>query len=411
MTVEHFVGLMSGTSLDGVDGVVVAIEPREGNTLGMADSVNVSIEAHCHSPMPAPLKETLLHCQRGEPIHIQVLCALDNTLGEWFGDAAFNLLRQWGGDTSTVVAVGSHGQTVGHYPNAHASCQLGNPSVIATKTGLPVVSHFRQGDLAVGGQGAPLVPWVDAILYSHETVPRYLINIGGMANVTWVPPRSGYAQQPVWEWPLVAMDTGPGNVWMDAACQQLFNKPYDTHGALAAHGSVSNALLMALLQEATIAEFLAKPAPKSTGRDVFSVSVLEAILDLFAASVSPHDVVATLTHFTAQTIANGLQQLAVHQGIQTEAAEIWVTGGGAFNSTLMQALKNALGIALPKGVLNVGDPLGYPPQHKEPLAFALLAWARWQALPGNNAFATGATKATPLGAVWLPPFFKLKPQV
>ena len=403
MTIERFIGLMSGTSLDGVDGVVVAMEPVEGKALGTAGSVAVSIETHVHCPMPLKLKQQLLACQQGKPITIQALCELDNTLGEWFGEAAANVLAQWDGDASTVVAIGSHGQTVGHYPHVHASCQLGNPSVIAAKTGLPVVSHFRQGDLAVGGQGAPLVPWVDALLYSHETVPRYLINIGGMANVTWVPPRCGYAQQPVWEWPLVAMDTGPGNVWMDAACQQLFNKPYDAKGALAAQGTVNEALLAALLQEPTIAEFLEKPAPKSTGRDVFSVAALETILAPVASSLSPHDVVATVKHVTALTIASGLQQLAVHQGLQTDAAEIWVTGGGALNPTLMQALKNALDLALPSGVLKVGDPLGYPPQYKEPLAFALLAWARWHALPGNNPSATGATKATPLGALWLPP--------
>ena len=156
MTVERFVGLMSGTSLDGVDAVVVAIKTVEGKALGKAGSVEVSIEAYTHYPMPPSLKQTLLECQRGEPLTIQALCELDNTLGNWFGDAAQNLLNQWGGDKASITAIGSHGQTVGHYPQAHASCQLGNPCVIVAKTGLPVVSHFRQGDLALGGQGAPL---------------------------------------------------------------------------------------------------------------------------------------------------------------------------------------------------------------------------------------------------------------
>ncbi|MFN8614669.1 MAG: anhydro-N-acetylmuramic acid kinase [Vampirovibrionales bacterium] len=351
--------------------------------------------------MPSPLKNQLLEIQQGEPIGLEALGYLENALGEWLGQATQTLIHQWGGDPSHITAIGSHGQTVGHFPHQQITWQLGNPALIAALTKCPVVSHFRHGDLALKGQGAPLVPWAEALLWSDPHQPQLLLNIGGIANVTYLPSQQEYPI-PVCQWPVLAMDTGPGNVWIDAACQQYLNKPLDEEGRHAALGQLYEPFLQDLFQEAAIEVFLSAPFPKSTGRDLFTQQRLVKLIQPYLTTLSPESIIATLTHFTAQTITLGLQRL-LEKNAPSAPISCWVSGGGAFNNTLIQLLQKALNESSIPVCINTDLPFLSHPQHKEPLIFALLAWARWHHLAANMPHATGASQATPLGAVWLPP--------
>ncbi len=289
-----------------------------------------------------------------------------------------------------VDLIGSHGQTVWHIPPEPglrgATLQLGDPSTLVERTGIPVVSDFRSRDMAAGGHGAPLVPWQDRALFSLAGRRRVLQNIGGIANLTWLPPKGVSA-------PLVAFDTGPGNVLIDAAVELATagRETFDRDGLRAARGRVDPSLLAAFLDH----PFFQQPPPKSTGREQFGLPYLQSILRVhpIADEAGFDNLVATATALTARTIADAIRRWVLHRGVD----EVVVSGGGAHNPTLLAMLRDALAPT----VVCTGEALGVDPDAKEALAFAALAWAFAHQVPANVPDATGASGLRLLGS-WTP---------
>lgn len=372
------IGLMSGTSLDGIDAAVVRLD-------GELHALDWTIEAFLDRPYTEPQRREIHGAivAGGAP----ALCTLHARLGEWLADAVLDVCAQAGLLVDAVDVIGSHGQTVWHEPPADghrgATLQLGCPATIAERTGIAVVSDFRARDMAAGGHGAPLVPWVDHVLFALPGRARVFQNIGGMANLTRVPARgSGEA--------LLAFDTGPGNALVDAAVELATNgrETYDRDGDRARAGRVDETLLAELLSH----PFLASAPPKSTGREVFGRPFVESL----AARLAPrdaaawNDVIVTLTAFTATTILDALRRWVLPRGVD----EVVVTGGGARNPVLVAMLRE--GIA-PVPVLT-GDQIGIDPDAKEALAFAVLAWAHVRGVPASVPDATGAIGPRVLGS-------------
>jgi len=315
------------------------------------------------------------------------LCGIHADLGEWLGEAAVRVCDEAGVARERVAAVGSHGQTIWHRPPAEgrrgATLQLGDPATIAERTGCAVVSDFRTRDMAAGGQGAPLVPWVDQVLFSLPGRSRALQNIGGIGNVTWVPPR-GSAES------CFAFDTGPGNALIDAAVELATGGrlTFDRDGQLAARGEVDRALLEELLRH----PYFGQEPPKSTGREEFGRPFVLRL----AEAVQPEgdgdwlDLIATLTELTARTIADAYRRWLLPRGVD----EAVMTGGGARNPTLVARIRDLLH---PLPVLG-GEVLGVDPEQKEAVAFAVLAWAHLRGIPANVPAATGAAGPRVLGS-------------
>ena len=373
------VGLMSGTSLDGVDAALVEIEGESVETLAWR------VVHTCTVPYAE---------ERRSSIHgailagsAELLCDLDADLGEWLAEAATRVCEEAGVARTDVAAIGSHGQTVWHRPPSGgrrgATLQLGDPATIAERTGCPVVSDFRTRDLAAGGHGAPLVPWVDQVLFSVPGRGRALQNVGGIGNVSWVPPRESSE-------PVFAFDTGPGNALMDSAVELATSgrMTYDRGGELAARGRVDPEMLAELLAH----PYFAETPPKSTGREVFGRPMVERLVE----AVRPEgegdwvDLIATLTELTARSIADSYRKWIVPRGV----AEVILTGGGARNPTLVNRVRDLLA-PLP---LVDGTSLGVDPEAKEALAFAVLAWAHLRGIPANAPAATGAAGPRVLGS-------------
>lgn len=374
------VGLMSGTSLDGVDAALVEVTGA-----GAGD-----VQARVIHALTVPYEEG----QRAA-IHdgilagtAEALCGLHADVGEWLAAAVVQVCRAADVDLSAVDAVGSHGQTVWHRPPAGgrrgATLQLGDAATIAERTGIPVVSDFRTRDIAAGGHGAPLVPWVDQLLFALPDRARALQNIGGIGNVTRVPPRgSGEA--------VFAFDTGPGNALMDAAVEIATGGglKYDRGGQLAARGTVDEALLADLLRH----PYFAAEPPKSTGREEFGRPFVTRLVELLEPEGDQDwmDLVATLTELTARTIADAYRRWLIPLGLD----EVVLTGGGAKNPTLVGRIG-----ALLEGLPMVdGAQLGVDPEAKEAVAFAVLAWAHLRGIPANLPSATGAAGPRILGSL------------
>jgi anhydro-N-acetylmuramic acid kinase len=375
----RIVGLMSGTSLDGVDAALVEID---GET-------TEDVRVHVVKSITLDYDEA-----RREAIHAgivsgtaEALCGLHADLGEWMAEAVLKVCQEAGVAADSVDAVGSHGQTVWHRPPAEgkrgATLQLGDAATIAERTGIAVVSDFRTRDVAAGGQGAPLVPWVDRVLFAVPERGRALQNIGGIGNVTRVPPK-GSAE------PVFAFDTGPGNALMDAAVEIATGGrlSYDRGGALAARGTVDEALLADLLRH----PYFAAEPPKSTGREEFGRPFVERLVEVLRPEGDRDwlDLVATLTELTARTIADAYRRWVIPLGVD----EVVVTGGGARNPTLVARIA-ALLDPLP---VRDGSVLGVDPDAKEAVAFALLAWAHLRGIPANVPEATGAAGPRVLGS-------------
>jgi anhydro-N-acetylmuramic acid kinase len=372
------IGLMSGTSLDGVDAALVSFAGDDVATLDW------SLEAFVAVPY-SPAQRSRIHevILTGTPAE---LCRLHVDLGEWFADAALAVCRAGGLEPGQVDVIGSHGQTIWHEPRERgrraASLQLGCPATIAERTGIPVVSDFRARDAAAGGEGAPLVPWVDRLLFSADH-PRVLQNIGGMANLTWLPARGDPRT-------LLAFDTGPGNALMDAAVELATGgrQSFDRDGEWAQRGRVDTVLLQQLLSH----PFFGREPPKSTGRETFGRPMVAAMAHTRNLSDEEGwaDLVATLTALTARSIAD-----AVHRWVAPRPVpEMVVTGGGARNATLLSMLREELR----EVTLLAPDALGIDPDAKEAVAFAALAWAFLRGLPGNAPEATGARGPRVLGS-------------
>jgi anhydro-N-acetylmuramic acid kinase len=364
---ELFVGVLSGTSVDAVDVALVRFTPA------------VELLATHTLAYPPELRAELLALAVPGENEIDRLGSADVAVGRHFSRAVNELLAAQPGAREFVRAIGSHGQTVRHRPKAAVpfTLQIGDPNVIAAETRLPVVGDFRRKDMALGGQGAPLVPAFHEAVFRHTGEARAVVNIGGIANLTALPADL--------DAPVLGFDTGPGNTLLDAWCRRQLGTAMDRDGRFAASGRVQEKLLAAFLAD----EFFARPAPKSTGPEHFSPAWLEARV----AGYAPADVQATLVALTAQSIAD-----AVRGTLGGEGVGVFVCGGGARNPVLMRALQERL----PECSVDTTAALGVDPAWVEALAFAWLALRRVRGESGNCVAVTGARRAAVLGGLWLP---------
>lgn len=361
---ELFVGMISGTSIDGVDAVLAEIGDDD-----------FRIVAANTTPFPAGLHTRLRKLVETPQTSLRDLGALDVAVGRFFAECALNLIRSSRVRTEDVAAIGSHGQTVYHEPlgTEPFSLQLGDPNVIAAMTGCATVADFRRLDVALGGQGAPLVPAFHAWAFGDSREQRVVVNIGGIANITVLAPGRD----------VTGFDTGPGNTLLDVWIRAREQKPYDDGGRWAAGGAVNQALLDACLAE----PFLHARPPKSTGRELFNLEWLEK--RLAGIGVSAVDVQATLAELTAVTIAAAIRDEL------PDCREVIVCGGGVHNDDLMKRLRR-----LTATQVTTTDSHGVPPDWVEGAAFAWLARARVRGLAGNVPTVTGARRPAVLGGVY-----------
>jgi anhydro-N-acetylmuramic acid kinase len=360
---ELFIGLMSGTSLDGADAVIADFSAGPPRTL-----------AHVHRPFPSDLRVELLALAAPGDDEIERSARAALRLADLYAECVTALLGRTGRSATDIRAIGAHGQTVRHRPDAGFSVQLNAPARLAEATGIDVVADFRSRDIAAGGQGAPLVPAFHAAVFA-AAAPRAVVNVGGISNITFL---RGDGAAPI------GFDCGPGNVLLDLHAARHLGRPFDEGGAFALAGQVDQRLLEKLLAE----PFLASPPPKSTGRELFSAVWLESMLKGNAAV--PADVQRTLTEFTARAIGDSIARWC------GSAHDVVVCGGGARNLALLAALRAALA---PRGVLT-SDQIGMPHDQVEALAFAWLARRCVRREPGAVPEVTGARGARVLGAIY-----------
>ncbi len=377
----HYIGLMSGTSLDGVDGVVVAFDPTPKTSVDTSpNKVSMRVLAHQALPFSATLKAELLALNTASHNELHRAALAANALTEVYAQTVQLLLQRTGLTAQDIRAVGAHGQTVRHQPGLHDgvgyTTQLNNPALLAERTGICVVADFRSRDVAAGGQGAPLVPAFHAGVFGDTTHTVAVLNIGGIANISVLTPPHD----------VMGFDTGPGNALLDHWCQQHTGQAFDDAGAWGQQGQVTPALLTQLLQDA----YFQQTPPKSTGRDLFHPAWLNAHLQHFA-NAKPVDVQATLTEFTALTCSADVKRYAV------DARELIVCGGGALNTALIQRLQANLPATCQ--VVSSAE-RGMPPLQVEAAAFAWLAQQTMQGLPGNLPKVTGAKGARILGGIY-----------
>ncbi|WP_449550916.1 anhydro-N-acetylmuramic acid kinase [Lelliottia amnigena] len=361
----RYIGVMSGTSLDGVDVVLAAI-----------DENMVAQQASLTWPIPVALKEAILGICQGQQLTLSQLGQLDVKLGALFGDAVLALMHQENLHPKDIVAIGCHGQTVWHEPTGDAphTLQIGDNNQIVAKTGVTVVGDFRRRDIALGGQGAPLVPAFHEALLAHPVERRMVLNIGGIANLSMLIPGQ----------PVRGYDTGPGNMLMDAWIWRQRRKAYDKDALWACEGKVIIPLLQTFLSD----PYFSAPAPKSTGREYFNYGWLERQLGQFPG-LAPQDVQATLVELTAVTIS---EQVMLSGGCE----RLLVCGGGSRNPLVMARLAGLL----PGTEVSTTDEAGISGDDMEALAFAWLAWRTVAGLPGNLPSVTGAREASVLGAIF-----------
>lgn len=368
------IGLMSGTSCDGVDAALVRVRRRGG-------ALRASLETFASTPYPSAMRRRLLRVAGGAAVPVSEIAALGVALGERF-TAAVETLRR---GAPAVDLVGCHGHTVHHDPaGARVTWQLGEAAVIAVRTGITTVADFRPADVAAGGEGAPLVPLAHAALFRDAKRGRAVQNLGGIGNVTYLPSGRGIAG-------VRAFDTGPGNIVIDGVVRRLSHGRawLDRGGARAARGRVDEALVVRLLRH----EMFRREPPKSTGRELFD----DAYVDAFLAAgrrrrLSDDDLVATATALTAASCADAYRRFLLPRG---PIDEVVLCGGGAANPTLVAMLRATLSFAS----LRTTAELGVPPQAVEAVAFAVLAAATVWGLPGNVPAATGAAGALVLGKI------------
>jgi anhydro-N-acetylmuramic acid kinase len=362
---ELFLGMISGTSIDGVDAVLAEIGDTE-----------FRIRSAATTPFPEPLHRRLQTLVETPQTSLRDFGALDVAVGRFFAQCALALISQAGCKPEQIAAIGSHGQTVYHDTQGSEpfTLQIGDPNVIAAATGIATAADFRRIDIALGGQGAPLVPAFHAWRFRDERKARVVVNIGGIANITVLAP----------ERPTIGFDTGPGNTLLDIWIRRCRNVPFDRNGEWAATGKVDRRLLAACLEE----PFFAAPAPKSTGRELFHGAWLEARLAI-AGELAPADVQATLAELTATTIAAAIRKELA------DCREVLVCGGGAHNGDLMNRLGRLTGASVA-----TTEAHGVAPDWVEGAAFAWLARARLRGFAGNVPSVTGARRAAVLGGVY-----------
>jgi anhydro-N-acetylmuramic acid kinase len=374
-------GVMSGTSADGIDVAIAGISGGRSN-------IQLKLLGHEHFAYPKAVRRAVLQAMDATNATVAELARLNFLLGELYAEAvkkAQHRIR-----TPKVDLIGCHGQTIYHQGNAavylgkRISCtwQIGEGAILAARLKIPVVSDFRPADLAAGGKGAPLVPFLDYAVFRSRGAGRIVQNIGGIANLTAIPAAAKPEQ-------VLAFDTGPGNMVIDQLMQILFKQPYDRNGEIARRGLVLESVLNELLE---LSFFREKP-PKTAGREQFGAAYTKAFLSVTGKAAS-EDVIATATALTTHSIVAALKRFVSRKG---EFRDYIVSGGGTRNLTLMRMLKaeiEKLGLRF-----GYSDDFGIPSQAKEALAFALLAYQTWQRQPGNIPSATGARRPAVLGKI------------
>ncbi len=357
-----YIGLMSGTSMDGIDAVLIAM-----------DASPVLLQ-HVHHPLPPQLRETLLALNMPGNDELHRAASAANALALGYAAATSALLAQSRQTAAQVAAIGCHGQTVRHNPGAGYTIQLVNGALLAELTGISAICDFRSRDIAAGGEGAPLVPAFHRAVFAHPGISRAVVNIGGIANVTWLPARDAK---------VIGFDCGPGNVLMDGWISRHQQCAYDKNGAWATQGQV----LPELLDRLFMHDFFLRPPPKSTGRDSFNLDWLQQAL---TGHERPENVQATLLELTARGIARAIETHC------TDIKEIYLCGGGARNT----ALRERLAALLPQNHIDTTESLGWAVDTVEAAAFAWLAAQTLAGKPGNLPQVTGACGTRVLGAIY-----------
>ncbi len=380
------VGLMSGTSLDGVDAVLVRLD-------GSGPDLTMETEAFVHVPYPPALQDLIRQNTTAASSSVPDLTRLDARLAETYAGAVDRVLDEATRTRDRLDLVGAHGQTVCHRPDpadcagreVRATLQLGNPSTLATRLDVPVVGNFRAADLALGGQGAPLVPYFDYATFTAADEHRGLLNLGGIANLTVLP-----ADGPPDD--VRAFDTGPANMVIDALADRLFDAPFDRNGRNADAGTPDHSLLADLLE----GPYFRREPPKSTGREDFGPDYVDRLLGAAQSQgLSPEDTIATATLLTAASVYQAYAQyIRPHQSIDVLIA----SGGGVHNDTLMRMLRDAFS---PIPVRTVSD-YGVDADAKEALCFAVLAHETVNGVPTNLPSVTGASGRALLGSISVP---------
>ncbi|MBF0540159.1 MAG: anhydro-N-acetylmuramic acid kinase [Nitrospirae bacterium] len=368
------IGLMSGTSHDGLDAALVNINPLKNNRL------KIKLIHHIHIPYDAALRNRIHNAFNGTT---EQICRLNFELGEVFSQGVLSIIKESNVSYKEIDCVSSHGQTIYHIPPSETTTgctlQIGESSIIAQRTGIPVISDFRTADMAVGGQGAPLVPMADYILFGKKDKTSAVLNIGGMANVTIV---SDTIDK------IIAFDTGPGNSLIDEVIRLYSNGEilFDNNGEIAQKGKPEKQLLDTLLSN----QYFKKSPPKSTGRELFGLDYAKEIL---LNNIPIEDIICTLTHLTAITIVDAISPY--------NPDEIIVTGGGVYNSYLIELMTNGF---REKGIKSINKitKYGIPPEAKEAVSFAVLGYLTLNHMTGNVPSATGANKSVILGKFTFP---------
>ena len=375
---------MSGTSLDGVDVVIADVS-------GQDRGLRLHIRAFYSEPYTPSLRALLQAAATAQVFDVTLLCQLNVRLAHVYADAIRAAAQTAGIDPKRLDLVGSHGQTVRHVPSAQdcaglavaSTWQIGDPSVLAQLLGVPVVGEFRQADMALGGQGAPLVPYFDYVIFGDDHETRGCLNLGGIANLTILPAGSAAAN-------VYGFDTGPANMVIDALAQALLGQPYDKDGAAAARGTVNCALLVHLLED----PFLRISPPKSTGRELFGPEYVSQLLHE-GKTLSPEDLIATTTAFTAASVHRAYESFVARRH---RLDRLVVSGGGVYNQTLLRMLKKHFG-SIP--VVRSSE-FGIDEDAKEALCFAVLAHETANGHPSGMPSVTGAKHPAILGKICPP---------
>jgi anhydro-N-acetylmuramic acid kinase len=387
-------GVMSGTSADGINVALIHINgPRRSRETNTQSRKSFQLIGHAEYSYPKKVRTAVLAAMNAPRASVADLARLNFLLGELYADAILATQHQL---RVQADLIGCHGQTLYHQGEPArflgrklaATWQTGEPAIIAAKVGAPVVSDFRPADLAAGGKGAPLVPFLDYILFRDAHTGRIVQNIGGIANLTALPAGATLSQ-------VIAFDTGPGNMVIDAVTDHLFHQPFDRGGRIAASGKVHDEVIHKMLQH----DFFRKPPPKTAGREEFGRDFLREFLQACGRRPKP-DIVATATALTAKSIADAIRRYSAQNPTHKRFQEMILSGGGAKNSTLVSMLTvelTSLGLRL-----RFSDEFGLPSAAKEAVAFAILAHETWHRRASNVPSATGAKHPAILGKISYP---------
>ena len=375
------VGLMSGTSLDGVDVVLC-------NIVGKDEDTQVKQLNFKTYEIPEYLRDKIRKCCSRELVPVELICSLNFELGQLFAETVKKLCEESSVNLEDIAFIASHGQTIFHIPKAFSdyvpsTLQIGEAAIIANECKTTVISNFRVMDMAVGGEGAPLVPYSEYLLYADKNQAVALQNIGGIGNVTFLPKKGDFTK-------VIAFDTGPGNMMIDAAVQKLYGKKFDKNGEYASKGK----LIPQLAEELKKHPYFALDIPKTTGREMFGEHYTYALLDNYK-DYNKDDIIFTLTWFTAYSIAYHYKKYFIHHHNLDKCI---IAGGGAYNDCLINLIKREL----PEIEILIQEELGYSSEAKEAIAFVILGNQTYHMRPSNVPSATGARKSVILGQITYP---------